>query len=79
MLHSVEKQHNVDEWKTASTQAQTYRSRDAACTGVWTTEVSQWGLGAVGSKGLATKHKSSKNPQKQMQATYTMSERGHWT
>jgi len=27
-------------------QAQTYRSMDAACTGVWRTEVSWWGLGA---------------------------------
>ena len=26
--------------------------------------------------GLGTKHKSSKTPRKQMQATYTMSERG---
>jgi len=34
-LHSVEKQQNVDEWKTASMHAQTYRSMDAACTGVW--------------------------------------------
>ena len=27
--------------------------------------------------GLGTKHKPSTNPRKQMQATYTMSERGH--
>jgi len=45
-LHSVEKQQNVDEWKTASMHTQTYRSMDPACTGVWRTEVSQWGLGA---------------------------------
>jgi len=38
--------------------------------------VGSWGRHPV---GLGTKHKSSKTPRKQMQATYTMSERGHWT
>ena len=59
-----------------------HRSMDAACTGVWKTEVSQWGLGAGTSQcGLGTKHKSSKTSRKQMQTTctYTMSERWHRT
>jgi len=63
-LHSLEKQQNVDQWKTASMHAQTCRSMDAACTGVWKTEVSQWGPGAGTRWGLGTKYKSSKIPQK---------------
>jgi len=68
-LHSVEKQQNVDEWKTASMHAHTHRSMDAACTRVWTLEN---GSLPVGSRvrdpvDLGTKHKSSKTPRKQMQ------------
>ena len=39
-----------------SMQAQTYRSMDAACTGVWRTEVSQRSQGAETRWGLGTKH-----------------------
>jgi len=75
-LHSVEKQQNVDEWKTASMQSQTYRRMDVACLENGSLLVGSRGRDPV---GLGTKHKTSKNHRKQMQATYTMSERGHRT
>jgi len=77
-LHSVEKkQQNVDEWKTASMQAQTYRSMDAACTGVWRTEVSQRGPGTDNRWGMGTKYNCTiaKSPEKRCRL-HTQSQRG---
>jgi len=61
--------------------AQTYRSKDAAWTRVWTLENGSLPVGSSSRdpEGLGIKHKSSKIPRKQMQATHTMLERGHWT
>ena len=67
-LYSLKKQQNVDEWKSASMQAQIYRSMEATCTGVWRTEVSQWGLGAD-TQGVWGHSTSLVKTQKQMQAT----------